>query len=94
MSSSSPVVAPPVTAVASIAADRIGPVDLAFDVVAGAVAADVRAAELDRRPVRGERDALDEQGRRAATLTEEAGLSSPEEDGLEGLAGADDAGSP
>ncbi len=69
-----------------------GPIDLALDVVAGAVAAHVRPAELDRRPIRAERDAFDEQGRRTPTLVEEAGLSSPEEDGLEGLAGANDLG--
>src|SRR6185503_10529800 len=67
-----------------------GSVDRTFDEIRGAIAADERPAELDRDAVGAERDAFDEERRCAPALVEEAGLSSPEEDGLEGLACADD----
>jgi hypothetical protein len=73
--------------------DQAGPgrtVNVPFHVVARSIAAHERPAELDRPVVRVERDAFDEQRRSAASLLEKASLSSPEEDGLESLAGAND----
>ena len=69
-----------------------GPIDLTLDEIPGAIAANERPAEFDRDAVGVERSAFDEQRRRTATLVEKAGLSSPEEDGLEGLARANDLG--
>src|SRR5690349_533820 len=66
------------------------PIHGPLDVVPRPIAADERPAELDRGAFRVERNAFDEQRRGAASLPEEASLSSPEEDGLEGLARAYD----
>ena len=62
-----------------------GPDDDAFDVVAGAVAADVRPPELDRDPVGGEGRALDEEGEAPGPQPEQACLACREEDRLEDL---------
>jgi hypothetical protein len=45
-----------------------GPIDLALDEIAGAIAANERPAELDRDAVGVERGAFDEQRRRTAAL--------------------------
>jgi hypothetical protein len=68
------------------------PVDLALDEIPGAIAADERPAVLDRDAACVERDAFDPQRGGTTPLVEKAGLSSPEEDGLEGLTRADDMG--
>src|SRR4029079_18017868 len=68
------------------------PVDLTFDEIPGAIAAYERPAELDPGAFGVERDTFDEERRGTPSLIEEAGLSSPEEYGLEGLARAHDLG--
>src|SRR6476659_3100964 len=68
------------------------PVDLTFDEIPGAIAADERPAELEPGAIGVERYAFDQECRSTSTLLEEASLSSPEEYGLEGLARAHDVG--
>jgi hypothetical protein len=68
------------------------PLDVALDVVTRSIATHECPAELDRGVVGGERDAFDEEGRRAAALAQQARLARAQEDRLQGLAGTDDGG--
>src|SRR5439155_6729279 len=57
-----------------------------LEVVAGPVAADVSPGKLDRPAICRERDALDEEGRGAAGLVQQACLAGLQQDRLERLA--------